>query len=90
VSFWSAIIFQFFFVLTVAWLIVRGQERAERNQLTTDHILRGLSRAMWFDLANRPNADTFVKLQANKILSEMDAEEVFARQFTQSPPDPNK
>lgn len=49
------------------WVVARGQERIE-------HVLRGLSIALWTDLAARPYADAFVKDQARKILTELELE----------------
>lgn len=51
----------------VLWIVSRGLERIE-------HVLRGLSIALWTDLAARPYSDQFIKEQARKILSDLESE----------------
>ena len=53
----------------VLWIVVRALDRIEHN-------LRGLSKAMWMDLAARPGADEFVKNEAKRMLRKLDKQPV--------------
>lgn len=48
----------------VLWIVVRSLDRIE-------HSVKGLSKALWMDLASRPHADDFVKNEAKRMLSRM-------------------
>ena len=85
-SIYIPIFMQFVFVLTMVWIVLRGQERMEAAQHTTDHVLRGLSRALWVDLASRPYSDAATKVQARKIIAEMDASQLPAPPFVAREP----
>ncbi len=60
------LVVQFGFGGVVLLMVHRGMERIE-------HTLRGLSRALWMDLASRPYTDKIIRDQAHKIVAEMDA-----------------
>lgn len=66
---------QFGFAGALLWILVRRLDRYEdlneRRAERFEHVLRGLSRALWIDLAARPYSDLATKEQARKILSEM-------------------
>tara|TARA_R110000868_G_scaffold187831_2_gene430549 strand:- start:101 stop:349 length:249 start_codon:yes stop_codon:yes gene_type:complete len=61
------LVVQFGFGGVVLLMVHKGLERIE-------HTLRGLSKALWMDLASRPYTDKIIRDQANKIVAEMDAE----------------
>lgn len=63
-----ALIAQFGFGGILVVVVMRGMERIE-------HTLKGLSRALWSDLASRPYSQPFVKEQAKKICAQMDADD---------------
>ena len=48
----------------VLWIVVRSLDRIE-------HTMKGLSKALWMDLASRPHADAFVKNEAKRMLSRL-------------------
>lgn len=75
---YGPLVSQFGFGGALMWILVHRLDRYEdanaRRAERNDHILRGLSRALWVDLASRPYSDRPTKDQAKKILAEMDAE----------------
>ena len=60
----SSIIAQVGWPGLVLWIVVRALDRIE-------HSLKGLSKALWMDLASRPHADEFVKQEARRMLAKM-------------------
>lgn len=40
----------------------------------TNHVMRGLSKALWMDLASRPYSEPFIKDEARRMVTKMDAE----------------
>ncbi len=52
----------------VLLIVARGLERIE-------HTVRGLSMALWMDLASRPHSDPFIKQTAQKEIARMEARE---------------
>lgn len=43
---------------------------AQRNE-ETNHVIRGLSKAMWMDLASRPYSEPFIKEEAKRMLDKL-------------------
>jgi hypothetical protein len=56
---------QYGFAGMLCWVIVKRLDRIE-------HVVAGLSKALWFDIAARPSADKFIKDQAKKVIAEME------------------
>ena len=50
----------------VLWLVVRALDRIE-------HSLKGLSKALWMDLASRNHGDPYIKSVAQREIDRMEA-----------------
>lgn len=63
--------------ILVRWLdsVTKWMERIDNRMERSDHTMRGLSKALWMDLASRPNADSIIKEHAKQMVVRMDSAE---------------
>lgn len=72
---YGTLIAQFGFGGAVLWILVKWMESITKWMERIDHTIRGLSKAMWMDLASRPSADAIIKKHAMEMVAQMDAKE---------------
>lgn len=74
---------------TVGWpgvvllFVMRGMERIERAMEQFAHSNKGLSMAIWMELASRPHADPFFKAAAQREINKMEAAQQVQQQESQ-------
>lgn len=71
---YGPIVAQYGFGGAVLWILVKWMESITKWMERIDHTLRGLSKAMWMDLASRPTADAIIQAHAKQMIAKMDAE----------------
>ncbi len=71
---YGPLVAQFGFGGATLWVLVKWMESITKWMERIDHTMRGLSKAMWMDLASRDGAEAFVKEHARKMVEKMDAD----------------
>lgn len=57
----------------VLLIVVKWLQRLERAIDRSEHTNRGLSKALWMDLASRPYSSAYIKAEADRMITRMDA-----------------